>query len=66
MRRTDLCIGDKLKIGPATLTLEKKSGQRARFAITTDHGLPIQFLPCAAENLPKQSEKPVESDLKIR
>lgn len=64
MRRTDLCIGDKLKIGPVTVTLERKTGQRARLAITTDHGLPIEFLQCADENVPNVSDDQLNPTLK--
>lgn len=66
MQRRDLKVGDQLKIGPVTITFEHKTGQRARVAITTDHGMPIEVRPCAAENLPnrpcKQLNPTSESD----
>lgn len=41
MLRLDLKVGESLKIGDAVLTLEEKSGQRARFAIEADRSIPI-------------------------
>ena len=45
MRRTELRAGDRLQIGPVILTLEKKSGTRARLSISTGHDLAIKFIP---------------------
>lgn len=63
MQRRDLKIGDKLRIGPVIIVIERKTGQRARVAITTDHGMPIEVFPCA-ENLPSRSDDQLNPTLK--
>lgn len=42
MLRIDVRVGESLKIGEATITLEQKSGQVARLAIQADRSVPIQ------------------------
>lgn len=45
MKHTELRVGDSLLIDKVLVTLVRKSGQRARLAISTNHNVPITFLP---------------------
>lgn len=45
MRFTELGFGDSIRIGDVTVTLEHKTGSRARFAISTDHDQTVIFIP---------------------
>lgn len=40
----DLCIGDQLLIGDAVVSLEDKSGKRARIKIDADRTIPIKLV----------------------
>ena len=42
MLKLDLRVGESVKIGTATITLEDKSGKVARLAIQADKAVPIQ------------------------
>lgn len=39
----DLQVGDQIKIGESTVTLEEKSGRRARVCVDADKSLSIQL-----------------------
>ena len=42
MLKLELRVGESVKIGTATITLEDKSGRVARLAIQADKAVPIQ------------------------
>ena len=42
MMHVDLKIGESIKIGQATLTLDDKSGKVVRLSIDADRAIPIQ------------------------
>jgi hypothetical protein len=69
MLRMELKAGDKIQIGVVLITLEHKSGTRARLAITTDHDTPIERIPCVEQNSTGEASKilvaPVENAFKI-
>lgn len=42
MLKIDLGPGESVRVGEATVTLEEKSGQRARLAFEADRSVPIR------------------------
>ena len=42
MMHVDMKIGESIKIGQATLTLDDKSGKMVRLSIHADRAIPIQ------------------------
>lgn len=52
-RRINLDVGEQVKIGEALVTLEHKSGRRARLYISTDHDLNIEHIKPDATPAPK-------------
>lgn len=52
-RRINLDVGEQVKIGEALVTLEHKSGRRARLYISTDHDLNIEHIKPDATPTPK-------------
>ena len=47
----EMQAGDSLKIGDVILTLEHKTGSRARFAISTEDEKSVAFIPKAEKLL---------------
>lgn len=43
-RRIDLDVGEKVKIGGVLVTLEYKSGRRARLHVSTDNDMRIEHI----------------------
>jgi hypothetical protein len=59
-RRINLDVGEQVRIGEALVTLEHKSGRRARLYISTDHDLNIEHIkPDAATPGAKSIFRPV-------
>lgn len=55
-RRINLDVGEQVRIGDALVTLEYKSGRRARLHISTDNDLKIEHIKSdAAQNPPSKS-----------
>lgn len=52
-RRINLDVGEKVRIGDAMVTLEHKSGRRARLYISTDNDLRIEHIKADATHGPK-------------
>ncbi len=52
-RRINLDVGEKVRIGEAMVTLEHKSGRRARLYISTDNDLKIEHIKSDAAPQPK-------------
>ena len=42
MLKIELRVGESIRIGDATVTLEEKSGKIARFSVDADKSIPIQ------------------------
>lgn len=52
-RRINLDVGEQVRIGEALVTLEHKSGRRARLYISTDNDLKIEHIKADAIPGPK-------------
>jgi hypothetical protein len=52
-RRINLDVGEQVKIGEALVTLEYKSGRRARLHISTDNDMKIEHIKSDAPNSTK-------------
>lgn len=51
MLKVDLRVGESLKIGTATVRLEKKSGQIATLVIDADRSVPVRRLGNTADSI---------------
>jgi len=52
-RRINLDVGEQVRIGEALVTLEHKSGRRARLYISTDNDLKIEHIKADVTSGPK-------------